>query len=154
MEVVIQRGATVMPETGAATVPNQHGSVSQEVKTDGTIRVIMEDTRQNREDLAELLDRNGMHEKAAEVRGTPYKPGIGRRIINRANKNITGTELLSAIIVGGVTIWVGRWLLKKVAAGFGWNLFGNKVETAEEEQRKEVTRIRRNTSPTQPAAAA
>ncbi len=148
-----QQGVTMDPGSGTASVPNAQGGVKVETKPDGSVRFIFEDTLSNREAMIRMLEKNGLHAKAAELQGREYKPGLGRRLVNRLNQNLTGSDLMVTIGAGLIIFWAGRKLALALARSMGWNLFGNTVgEEGMEERRGRAPR--RASAPTQPQATA
>lgn len=152
-------GAVLDPESGKARIPNAEGGVSDDVKQVINVKFGEGAEVLSAKQMAKLLDLNGFHKEAADVRGETYKPSIGNTIKNLATSQITPLKLLVTVVVSGVTYYVAKKGLNFLAKKMGWNLFGNVVTPMieEEPQKKQPApraRVTAFTPPIQPTATA
>lgn len=160
-------GVTLDPQSGTAKVLDASGhEVKTEVKKDGTLHLLFQNTPAAHKLAEELIRLNGLEAEAAAARGQVYKPTLGARIKSVATSNVTPLKLVAFAVIGGVSIWLGRMALRKMAEYFGWNLFGNEIGEEDGEmsaggnrdfdERRSPRRQRRTppNEPTQPTASA
>ena len=124
------KGASVDTTTGNASVPNSNGGVdSVHVET----KVLFEDTYANRQKLARLFEKNGMHAEAAQLRGEKYDPTLTGQLTDVLKDNTSLIRATVVIAIGALTYYVGAKAFSWISKKMGWGIASGATLTAQVE---------------------